>query len=123
MKGIKHGYTPDNCRWATASEQQNNKRTNLRVAHQGVVHTVADWNKLHNLPEYWVVAAYKYGVGLDTALALLLERGFSGSWQKLYGVARKQTCRPRTARIYPSVRPSSMEEFDSMVAAVLHGLT
>lgn len=28
-------YEPSNCRWATASEQNRNKRTNVRVQHDG----------------------------------------------------------------------------------------
>lgn len=36
-------YGPDNCRWATQSEQQNNRRNNRLVTYRGVTLTVAQW--------------------------------------------------------------------------------
>ena len=36
-------YTPQNCRWATMKEQQNNKRSNHIVTLNGVSHTITQW--------------------------------------------------------------------------------
>lgn len=38
-------YDPSNCRWATRSEQQNNKRNNFRVTWQGRTQTVTEWER------------------------------------------------------------------------------
>lgn len=38
------GYSPDNCKWATASEQAFNKRCNRRLLHDGQNLTVGQWS-------------------------------------------------------------------------------
>lgn len=36
-------YCKENCKWATRTEQANNRRTNRRIAVDGVTQTVAQW--------------------------------------------------------------------------------
>lgn len=40
------GYSPDNCRWATGTDQANNKRTSRSVTLNGESRTIAEWSKL-----------------------------------------------------------------------------
>ena len=43
-------YTPENCRWATASEQQRNKRNAIVATVDGVTKSVHDWACETGLP-------------------------------------------------------------------------
>jgi hypothetical protein len=38
-------YSPNNCRWATMTEQLNNQRRNRRIAYNGETRTASEWAK------------------------------------------------------------------------------
>lgn len=40
---VNGDYCPDNCRWVTQKEQQNNRQTNHLVTYQGTTKTIAQW--------------------------------------------------------------------------------
>ena len=39
-------YEPDNCRWTTMLVQENNRRSNHYITHNGETHTVTEWDRL-----------------------------------------------------------------------------
>ncbi len=57
------GYSPDNCRWATYVEQNNNRSNCIRLEYKGEVRTLTQWSK-------------RFGVARTTA-KLRLDRGFT----------------------------------------------
>ena len=42
-------YCPENCRWITIKEQQNNKSNNHRIEFDGEIYTIAEWSEILNI--------------------------------------------------------------------------
>ena len=38
-------YSPENCRWATVTEQNRHKRSNLKITFRGATMTAAEWER------------------------------------------------------------------------------
>jgi hypothetical protein len=53
---VNGDYCPENCRWATMREQQNNRSNNRRVVHRGISMTLADASRKSGI-EYSVLYA------------------------------------------------------------------
>jgi len=43
------GYSPDNCKWATITEQANNKRSNAKITYNGVTQNISQWARQLNI--------------------------------------------------------------------------
>lgn len=43
------GYQPGNCQWADNRMQQNNRRDNVKIYHEGQLHTIAEWSRITGL--------------------------------------------------------------------------
>lgn len=55
------GYSPDNCRWVTMREQQNNKRSNHMVSLYGVKHTISEWADITGINKTTIRARIESG--------------------------------------------------------------
>ena len=43
---VDQGYNPENCRWVDMKAQENNRRNNVFIEFNGVVHTRQEWSEI-----------------------------------------------------------------------------
>ena len=43
-------YCPDNCRWRTLKEQQNNRCDTIHIQYNGETHTLSEWAEITGIP-------------------------------------------------------------------------
>lgn len=95
-------YGPENCRWATIKEQNNNSSANRRIGIDGNTKTFAQWCEYYNLPAYVVEnRVNKYGWDIYKALTTPVNATnhigrlyeYNGDihsimgWSKIYGIS------------------------------------
>ena len=62
------GYEPSNCRWATRSQQQRNKRNNVVLTFNGETMTLMDWVERTGLAEGTITSRIKAGWPVEKVL-------------------------------------------------------
>ena len=63
------GYSPDNCRWATYTEQNNHLSRNRYITIDGETKTLAEWARYYNMP-YQTVCSRIYALRWNIVKAL-----------------------------------------------------
>lgn len=62
-------YAPENCRWATAKEQSENRCNTIMLEHSGEAHTVSDWSRLLGIHKATLQHRLKRGWSVEKALS------------------------------------------------------
>ncbi len=62
------GYSPDNCRWATKTTQNNNRTFNHRVTLNGVSKTISEWSLELGIPWTTIYGRLERGLSPERAL-------------------------------------------------------
>jgi hypothetical protein len=71
-------YSPDNCRWATLTEQANNKTNNCLITYCGETKTIHQWAGIYNIKANTILMRLKRGWSVERALT---EKAFIGKNQ------------------------------------------
>lgn len=61
-------YCPNNCRWATNREQQNNKHNNHRLTWNGETRTVTEWSEVVGIKKTTIKERLNAGWSVEKAL-------------------------------------------------------
>lgn len=61
-------YAPGNCRWADWKEQNRNKRTNKRLAIDGVTKTLIEWSEQYGIEESTIRGRLDLGWSIEQAV-------------------------------------------------------
>ncbi len=74
-KDTDGNYEPDNCKWATASEQSRNTRKKRIIVIDGTPHHVADLSERYGINMRTIAVRYERGYSMDKILSPTLLRG------------------------------------------------
>lgn len=93
------GYCPDNCRWITMKEQQNNKKNNHILEFNNETHTISEWANILQIDRGLIKDRILAGWSVERALTekvnpIKKEISFNGEthsfaeWAKITGISQ-----------------------------------
>lgn len=69
------GYSPDNCRWATPTDQERNKRNTKRLTFNGETKPLHEWSQSTGIPQAQIAKRLGRGWSVERALTKPLRGG------------------------------------------------
>lgn len=85
------GYGPDNCKWATRTEQQRNTRRSIWITHNGLTLTLPEWADRLGLSKNLLGSRYVRGMPPEMVLFQgYLPSGTFAQWKVVNKVQRWQ---------------------------------
>lgn len=67
-KNVNGNYCPENCKWSTIKEQNNNKRKNIKLKYNGKEQTIAQWAEELGVSYSMLYSRIKKGWSVEKAL-------------------------------------------------------
>lgn len=67
---VNKDYCPENCRWASMTEQANNRTSNIVISNNGETHTLMEWSMIYSIPYSTLYMRLKSGKSFEEAIKL-----------------------------------------------------
>ena len=67
-------YEPNNCRWATVTEQNNNQSNNIRIKYEGFEYSLKDLSVKYNIKVSTLNSRLKNGWDIEKALNTTVQK-------------------------------------------------
>ncbi len=119
------GYEPENLRWATKTEQSNNKRNNVFLTYKSETRTISQWSEITGVPYSTIKLRIKKGLSIEEVFIPAVHKDSTGkpytthgqSGNRLYTVwaGQKERCFNTVGDAYKDYGGRGISMYDGWV--------